>query len=236
MTGRLTVGILGGMRPAATVDFYDKLVRATPAGRDQDHLRVIIWADPAVPDRTAALLEGGDDPRPVLRAGAVKLAASGADLLAVPCNTAHAFVPEIAAAVGLPLVSIIDTTADTVRAARPARVGLLATTGTVASRLYHDAIEPSGVTVLAPGDAAQAQVMTAIQAVKSGDLGTAGPLLAGAAAGLIEAGAELIIAGCTEVVLALPEASRPLLDPARLLAERVVEIARTGRLDPSRAA
>lgn len=236
MTERPTIGILGGMGPAATVDFYDKLVRATPAGRDQDHLRVIIWADPAVPDRSAALLDGGPDPRPVLRRGAVHLAAGGADLLAVPCNTAHAFVPEIAAAVGLPLVSIIDTTADAVASRHPARVGLLATSGTVASRLYHNAIEPHGVQVLTPGPAAQAQVMTAIQAVKSSDTATAAPLLASAAADLIEAGAELLIAGCTEVVLALPEPTRPVLDPAQLLAERVVALATTDALNPSHAA
>ncbi|WP_282974806.1 aspartate/glutamate racemase family protein [Saccharopolyspora erythraea] len=142
----LTVGILGGMGPAATADFYDKLVRATPVATDQDHLRVVIWADPSVPDRTAALTGAGPDPTPWLSRGAEKLRACGADLLAVPCNTAHAFAPQVAEACGLPLVSIIDVTAEAAGTAlpRPSRAGLLATTGTVRSGLYHSALARCG--------------------------------------------------------------------------------------------
>jgi aspartate racemase len=226
----LTVGILGGMGPAATADFYDKLVRATPAATDQDHLRVVIWADPAVPDRTAALLGTGPDPTPWLLRGAEQLRACGADLLAVPCNTAHAFAPRVAQACGLPLVSIIDVTADAVRAARPrpSRAGLLATTGTVRSGLYHSALTAAGIDVVVPDERGQRHVMDAIAAVKGGRVDeSVNEALAGVAGALVDAGAQTVIAGCTEIVLGLrgDAIGVPLLDPAQLLAERVVRIA-----------
>lgn len=225
------VGILGGMGPAATADFYRKLVAATPADRDQDHIPVVIWADPRVPDRTEALVGDGDDPRPALRAGIAGLAAAGVRLLAVACNSAHAFVPPLAAEAGLELVSIVDVTAARLAATLPAgsTVGLLATAGTVASRLYHDAAAAVGLTVRAPDPADQRRVSAVIAAVKAG---TAGPAEAAELSAVLStlrtAGAGVAIAGCTEIVLALApdEAALPVVDPADVLAHEVVRRAR----------
>ncbi|BCJ32213.1 aspartate/glutamate racemase family protein [Actinocatenispora sera] len=238
------VGILGGMGPAATVDFYRKLVAATPAATDQEHLPVVIWSDPRVPDRTAALVGDGEDPTPVLRAGVAGLAAAGVRLLAVACNTAHAFVPPLAAAAGLELISIIDVTAQRLAATLPAgaTVGLLATEGTVASRLYHDACAAVGLTVLVPEPAEQARVTAAIAAVKAGTADATGAAaLAEVLGTLRDAGAEAAIAGCTEIVLALAAGTDadpvlPVVDPADLLAHEVVRRARELRPDPADAA
>jgi len=71
------VGILGGMGPAATADFYTKLIQSTPATQDQDHLPVIIWADPSMPDRTAALLGNGPGPEHDARRGRVAISRCG---------------------------------------------------------------------------------------------------------------------------------------------------------------
>ena len=87
------VGILGGMGPLATADFYTKLILATPATRDQEHLRVVMWADPTVPDRSVGILGDGPDATPWLVRGGQMLAAMGAAFIAMPCNTAHAYLP-----------------------------------------------------------------------------------------------------------------------------------------------
>src|SRR5205823_10945930 len=114
------VGILGGMGPAATADLYAKIIAATPATRDQDHLHVVIWADPTVPDRSTALLHGGEDPTPWLLRGAQRLVEMGAALIAVPCNTAHAFLPRIAGEVPVPFLHMMAETATAIEVAHPA--------------------------------------------------------------------------------------------------------------------
>lgn len=224
------VGVLGGMGPAATVDFYGKLVEETPAGRDQDHLPVVIWADPRVPDRSESLLGTGEDPTPWLERGIEALVEAGCDVLAVPCNTAHAFVPRLARQAGVQLVSIVEATVDTVVAEGAVTVGLLATTGTVRSRLYADSLQQYGIEVIEPLSADQERVMAAILAVKRGRAGrTHRRALADVCRGLADQGAELVIAACTELVLVLePDGAVPVVDPARLLARRVVTVALAG--------
>ncbi|GAA2804337.1 aspartate/glutamate racemase family protein [Saccharopolyspora taberi] len=227
-----TVGVLGGMGPAATADFYAKLIRATPADTDQEHLRVIIWSDPTTPDRTRALLEGGTDPTPWLTYGARVLAAGGADVIAVPCNTAHAFLPAVIERVGVPLVHMIERTSRHLAALRPPvrEVGLLATTGTVRAGLYGEWLAAAGVALLEPDAASQAdEVMAAIRLIKAGrrDPG----LLASAARRLVERGAQAVIAGCTEVPLGLraDDLPVPLVDPTQVLAEAVIAHARAAK-------
>ena len=78
------IGVLGGMGPAATADFYQKLICATPAKADQDHLKVLIFSNPQVPDRTAAIRGEGPDPLPVLLASAQVLIQGGAGLITIP--------------------------------------------------------------------------------------------------------------------------------------------------------
>ena len=134
--GRI-IGILGGMGPLATADLYTKIIRATPATRDQEHLHVIIDADPTVPDRSAFLRGLGPDPMPKLTAGAERLERIGAAFIAIPCNTAHAFLPALRGRVGIPILDMVAETAVRVRRDHPSarRVGILATQGTIESGL-----------------------------------------------------------------------------------------------------
>lgn len=231
--GRI-VGILGGMGPAATADFYAKLVRATPARTDQEHLRTLIWSDPTIPDRTGALLHGGADPTPLLLAGALLLRAGGAAVIAVPCNTAHAFIPRIASEVGVPFVHMIEETVLGIRARHPdtRRIGLLSTTGTQATLLYDEALRRHGLSPLTPTASAQESlVMAGIARVKAGivDAQTRA-LITEAALELVEAGAELVIAGCTELPIALADVELPVpvIDPTQALAEAVVRVVQHG--------
>ncbi|MFD1544235.1 aspartate/glutamate racemase family protein [Nonomuraea guangzhouensis] len=227
------IGILGGMGPAATADFYAKLVSMTPGSSDQDHLRTVIWSDPTIPDRTEALLGDGPDPTPWLLDGSRVLREAGATLIAIPCNTAHAFVPRIADHVGLPIVHMIGEVARhlTTLSPRIHTAGLLATTGTVRVGLYQEWLDRFGIGLVLPDAASQDhEVMTAIRAVKAGarDVTVTEPL-ARAARRLTAQGAQVIIAGCTEIPLGLcaEAVDVPLVDPALVLAQALVRRAGT---------
>ena len=228
------IGILGGMGPLATADLYRKLILATPATRDQEHLPVVIDADPRVPDRTAALRGTGDDPLPALVAGATRLRDAGAEVGLIVCNTAHAFLPALRERVPLAFLDMIAETAARVAAEYPSvrRAGLLATRGTIEARLYHRALEAHNIEAMTLDAAAQERLIDGAIALVKG--GTAGPepgdLLAEAARRLVVAGAEVVLAACTEIPLALGPAavSVPLLDPTQILAEAAVRSARDG--------
>ncbi len=206
---RKTVGVLGGMGPDATVDFFAKLVAATRAERDQDHLRILIDNDPTVPDRTAAVLGRGPSPAPRLTAMARGLVAQGAEVLVMPCNAAHAFVDAVREGAGdVPFIDLIETTvtATLTRHESVLRVGLLATDATLAAHLYENAYATAGVAALVPTPDDQKRVMAAIYDIKRGRTdGAAAATLRDVAAALVHAGAGAIVAACTEVPLALPE-------------------------------
>jgi aspartate racemase len=224
------IGVLGGMGPLATADFYAKLVRLTSAGVDQDHPRVII--DSKIPDRTAALLGHGPDPTPALVATAQNLERAGAGLIAIPCNSAHAFLNAVRRAVGVPVLDMTEEVAAAV-ALRARSAGILATEGTLRLRLYHGALARHGVAVVEPSEAEQAVVMTAIYAVKAGDLEPAvrAPVREVVAA-LVARGAGAIVLGCTELPLLIgpDDASVPVFDSTEILARAALREAGYGNI------
>lgn len=230
MTSKRIVGVLGGMGPLATVDLYRKIIEATPAARDQDHLHVIIDADPRIPDRTEALLHGGADPTPLLIAAARRLAAAGVDFIVMPCNTAHAFLPRLRDEIPVPFVSMIEQAAHAAAAVVPpgSTVGILATEGTIAAGLYQDALHAANLHPIVPDAANQTHVTAAIAAVKAGRVGkdvTSEVLLA--ASHLVERGARALLAACTElpIVLGPEDVPVPLIDPTAVLAQAAVRAA-----------
>ncbi len=216
------------MGPLATADFYRRLVERTPAGTDQEHLPVLMWADPRVPDRTAALLGGGPSPVPAMVAGARWLRRAGAGCIAVPCNTAHAYLGQVSRAVGVEVLDMVE--AAVAAAARTApgveRVGVLATRGTRRARLYEQAGERLGVDVLqVPPEVQWDCVDPAIRTVKAGaGLSGAEQRIARAAELLKEQGAQAVVAACTEIPLVSGPASRvlPLVDSTDALVDVIV--------------
>ncbi|CAE6842984.1 Glutamate racemase [Paraburkholderia domus] len=240
---RFKVGVLGGVGPAATVDFMAKLVRNTPAARDQDHIKVMVEQNPQIPDRTEALLGNGDDPTLALYAACKTLEEGGADLIAIPCNTAHAFVERIQPSLTIPIVNMLTCTADYLREAFPSvrEVGVLATSGTLASGVYEKALEACGLVQVAPGDSAQARLMNGIYGpcgVKAGyTSGECYDDVAAAVDDLLAQGVQVIVLGCTELPLLLrgTTLARPglpvvrLVDPTDVLARRCVAYALGGR-------
>lgn len=213
--GALPVGVIGGVGPAATVCFLDAVVRLTVAGRDQDHVDLVVLQHASIPDRTAFILGASDeDPGPVMATDARRLEALGVSFVVIPCNTAHHFTDEVAAAVDVPVLSIVAETVAAALARRPglARAGVLATDGTVAARVYQGALEKAGVEPVLPDAEDQRAVMEIIyDQVKAGlpaDVGT----LRAVSERLVAAGAEVVLLGCTELSVAAVDAGL-LVDP-----------------------
>lgn len=234
------VGLVGGLGPAATVDLYDKITRAWPAKNDQEHFKVVIEQNPQTPDRTKALLEGGVDPTLALYHSAKRLQEDGCDYIIIPCNTAHAFVPFLERHLETPFINMQQTTLDEIKAkfGDKARIGLLATSGTVRSGLYSQKAEAMGLPLFAPDEAHQKLVMSAIygpEGVKAGfTTGKCRDELLDAARYLVETyDCNVLILGCTELPLILNEgdaevAGKPVffIDPTSALARRVCAVAR----------
>lgn len=229
---------MGGLGPEATLDFFAKVLRATGARSDQEHLHLIIDNDPTVPDRNDAVAGRGPSPGPALAAMARRLEAAGADFLVLVCNAAHAFQADVVGAVSIPFVSLIDEAcAEVARRAPAARaVGVLASSGCLDARLYHSVLARDGRAVLAPEGEDRERFMSLLYRIKAGDAGEG--VRAGMrelAFGLIDRGAEAVVAGCTEVPLVLTERDlvlaerdlpRPLVSSTDVLVDRTVRYAR----------
>lgn len=226
----LKVGVLGGMGPDATVDFMSKVLAATAAYSDQDHIRMLVDHNPHVPDRSAAIIEGIGDPGSVLAEMAKRLQDAGADFLVMPCNTAHAFQRDIEAAIDIPYVSIIDETVTACGGIES--IGVLETVGCKASGIYQDAFAAANVPVVLLDDSETADFMKLVAEIKGGNCGT--ETAAGMrqlAESLVARGAAGIVAGCTEIPLVLDGSmiDVPLFSSTDILAEATVAYATGAR-------
>lgn len=226
------VGVMGGMGPAATVDFMSKVIALTPVEKDQDHIRMLVDNNPTVPDRQVAMASAGEDSGPVLVEMAVGLERAGADFLVMPCNTAHAWVDVIRDAVDIPLISIIDETV--AACAGYDAVGLLSTSGCLKSHVYQEGLEAGGKKVVLPDDAEVAEIMDLVFRVKAGDLvDEVFRRMAAVANALARRGAEVVVAACTEIPLVLDEGiiDIPVIKSTDILAAATVARARRGKFD-----
>ncbi len=200
-----TLGVLGGMGPAATVDFMDKLIRLTNAACDQDHVPMVALSDPRIPDRSAAIEGRGPSPEPMLTALLARLETAGATLIAIPCNTAHHWFDALQAASSVPLLSIIDATLETIMRSVPegARVGILATEGTILANIYHKPLIAAGYLPEALDPIRRDRLVEGgIRCVKAGSIPAGLILLEEALQELVSAGCSHVILGCTEVSVA----------------------------------
>ena len=236
------IGVLGGMGPLATVDFMHKLLAATPATSDQDHVPVIVSSIPQVPDRTAAFRGDGASPLAAMVASGRRLARAGAGLVVIPCNTAHLWFAEIRSALDLPMLHLVDAALEdaVAGAGAGASIGLLCTDATLASGLYmnrtpHSAQAPGVQWTLPTAQEMLECVMPGIAAVKAGALDRGAGLLAAAAQALARRGARALVLGCTEIPLVLNAGNSPLplIDASTALARRAVawSLAQRGRTE-----
>lgn len=171
-----TLGIIGGMGPEATQQMYRGIIEATDARSDQEHIDIIIFSHASMPDRTAALKSGNTESLVgLLKRDAKLLESCGAEVLAIPCNTSHAFIGDIRESVGIEVLDMVAETAAYISRERPQmkKVGILATDGTLAQGLYRRALEARGIEPYEPDAAVQGLVMKIIyDQIKAGGRGS----------------------------------------------------------------
>lgn len=217
------LGIIGGMGPAATTTFLRQLDALVLAERDQDHLAYVVWGDPRVPDRSEALLGRGPTPLWHLQTAVSGLNALGVRLIAIPCNTAHHWIDELAAISDVPIVDMVAETARRTSALHPgARVCILATLGTASSPLYRDRLTSHGLAHVTLGPAAQQVVEQAIRAVKANDVVAARDRLTHATELIERHRVDVAVVACTDLSFLLAESrielGLPTIDASESLA------------------
>jgi len=206
-TDRL-IGVIGGMGPDATVDFMSRVLRASPATSDQDHVRMVVDHNPRIPSRQLAMRGEGESPGPVIAAMAARLEAAGANFLVMPCNLAHAWQSDIRAATTIPFVSIVDESLRSAfgQSGEERTIGLMTTPGCFASGLYQQALADAGRSAILQTPDELSETMSFVERIKGGDQSAeVAEGLKSLANRLVDRGANVLIAACTEFPLVLNE-------------------------------
>ena len=228
----LTIGVLGGMGPTATIDLLQRIIRLTPALDDVDHIRTLVDNNPQVPSRINYLIKRqGENPAPVLVSMAESLESMGADLLVMPCNTAHLYAPEIESAVSIRFLNMVELTVERVATqVQASKVGLLASTAIHQTKLYESIFADRGVATMVPDDALQFQLMKLIMAIKAGDLSESN-LLQTIVENMLGEQAECVVIACTELSALVDslDVPVPVIDASQCLAEVAVQLALGGK-------
>jgi len=224
------VGIIGGMGPDATVDFMSRVLRATPANADQDHVRMVVEHNPRIPSRQLAMKGEGENPGPVIAAMAARLEAAGADFLVMPCNLAHAWQSDIRAATSIPFVSIVDESLLSAlsRSDDQSAIGLMTTPGCFTSGLYQQALSDAGRPAIVQTPDELSETMLLVEKIKGGDQSTeVADGLKQLANRLVDRGAKVLIAACTEFPLVLTESmfNVAFVSSTDVLAKKTVALA-----------
>lgn len=224
-----TIGIIGGMGPLATVDLYRRIVLRTAALKDQEHIHVLIDSNTNIPDRTRAIIAGGEDPTVELIKSAKILEQAGANFLIMPCNTAHYFINTIKENVSIPFVNMVEETVKHTYAkyGKDVVVGILATDGTIKSKIYTEYYNKMGIKTVIP-EKTQEKIMKFIyDVIKSGRYDEGTDLLFECVEELKSMGANAFVLGCTELSSAqyLYNFEGSFINPMEVLTEVSIEYA-----------
>ena len=223
INGKKVLGVIGGVGPMATVDFYRKVIELTDAACDQEHIHILIDSNSQVPDRTKSILAGDDLPVACLSDSIRRLEAAGADLLVMTCNAAHFFFDELQKISSVPFLNMIELTAQEAKRLGFSSVGLLAVDGTLYSGIYERACEKKGLTVVKPDEDGQRKVMNLIYREVKAGRPTHPEALSEALANMEKRGAQGFILGCTELPLVFSDCQdRCFIDPTHVLARESI--------------
>ncbi len=186
----------------STVRFCERLIAHTEASCDQDHIDMMISNRATTPDRTAFILgKSISDPLPVMIEEAHRLTAAGAELLVIPCNTAHYFYEGLQRACEVPILNIMKETVRYIKACGYDKIGLLATEGTVASGAYARYCREHGIACEIPTEEEQTVISSVIyDAIKQNRSVDPEPILRIAARMEVD-GCKKVLLGCTELSL-----------------------------------
>lgn len=223
-----TIGIIGGMGPMATIDLYRKIIEVTPANSDNDHIHVVIDSNTLIPDRTAYILGKGEDPAMEMIRTAISLENMGADFLIMACNTAYYYYDRIIPFIKIPMLNMIDETVKEIAKLKMNTVGLLATDGVLASKVYEYKLNEYEINIIKPSEEGQKVVMDLIyNGIKASDFSLDISRFRTVIEELYFSGAETLILGCTELPIAFERFSLKghTIDPTKILAEKAVQFA-----------
>ncbi len=223
-----TLGIIGGMGPAATVDMLDKIVRYTDAASDREHIHVYVDVNTDIADRTASIKGVGPNCLPAICDSARKLADMGADYLILSCNTAHYYLEDIRRSVDKPVLSMVEAVVEYVTEQGIDCVALLATDGTLLGHVYDRALEQNGVRVVLPTPDEQTVAMKAIYDVKRmGAEQTDTTALNEVVRRFSEQGAKTVVLACTEFPLIVDKMTDEVryLDATEVLVRKAIHTA-----------
>lgn len=217
------IGVLGGMGPMATADFLTKLVLATPAKCDFEHLALSLQSVPQVPDRTTAILHNGPSPLPALISMTKNLELVGVDYAVIACNTAHHWYDDLVAASNLDFLHIADAVCSELknRNDQTDTVGLMATPGTIKSGFYQERLKKAGIRCIIPNQDSLKRIYQGIDAVKSNEMTKASDILSREAEELMLQDVKFIILGCTELSVVLNDTDK-FIDSNMALAKACV--------------
>ena len=225
LNNRKTLGVIGGLGPAATTQFMNLIIDMTDAASDQEHMDMIVFNAPFIPDRTGYILDNtkASPLDPMIDIGN-RLAAAGADFLAIPCMTAHYFYDQVQEQVNIPIIHAIRETALELQKNGITKAGLMATDGTVRSHLFHNALAAFGIEVITPSAPEQENVMHIVyQNVKAGV--PADPArFHSASRELFDRGSQCVILGCTELPLVKHQfdIGPGFIDPMEVMAQKAM--------------
>jgi len=218
------VGILGGMGPLATADFMEQLIKLTPAQIDQEHIPTIVHNVPQIPNRIASILHGGESPLPFFINAIENMQKCGVEVVVIPCNTAHYWYDDLNSQTSVDMIHIADAVSSQIVAKnkpKGTKVGILATNATVKCKIYQKKLHKNGYECLIPDEEFQKHSDDAINLIKAGELQISKGLLERATEHLLEAGAEIVVLGCTELPIVLDN-DKIYIDSNEALAKAVI--------------
>jgi len=197
-----TLGIIGGLGPMATVYFMELIIKMTDVKTDQEHMRIYLQSLPDTPDRTAYICgETDENPLPFFVKAGTSLSEQGADFIAIPCVTAQYFYKELSDNLDVPVIHLIEGLIKEIKANSIKKVGILATDGTIRSKLLQNQLIDNGIDVIIPGQEDQASIMDIIyNQIKAGKPVNLSQFFE-VVQRLKKQGAEKLILGCTELSL-----------------------------------
>ena len=212
------LGILGGMGPLATARFYENIIKSTQAQKDQDYIDMVILNASYIPDRTQAILHGGESPLPYLLDALETLENCGCDLIAIPCNTSHYFYGEMQNKCKTKILNMIDLTAEKLEKSGVAQVYLMATAGTIKTGVYQKELSKRNIEIIVPTDEEINEMMRVIYEVKAGKTPDLCKLEETA-----RSYGKTVILGCTELST-VDFKDIKYIDAMEVLKDRIVEL------------
>jgi len=227
---QLIGGVIGGMGPLATVDFMSRVIILNPIKTEKDHVHLIVDQNPHVPNRQIKTSEQRDEIASMLAESAKKLEIAGANFIVMPCNTAHMFTEEIKKVIDIPFLHIVEEAVIEISKNHPKKmaVGIMATSACLESKIYQEGLSEANRSFIIPDERLQEECMKIIFSIKDGkEINPMQNRMVKVAKHLIAKGAEIIIAGCTEIPLILKasDIEVPLISSTEILALRTIEFA-----------